>query len=142
MNHPAAVAVRTPAARRHEVGARFFAVVTDLVGTPTELVSPHGETAPRSRSTCWGTTGWNTSATACTPLRFPGQYAGPETGLRYNYFRYYAPGTARFTSTDPWGSRRRPIPPPTSSARGCGRVPSARAEALQDGRHDGDGSIR
>ena len=40
-----------------EVDARFFAVVTDLVGTPTELVSPQGETAWRSRSTCWGTTG-------------------------------------------------------------------------------------
>ncbi|RNG18204.1 hypothetical protein EEJ42_27590 [Streptomyces botrytidirepellens] len=28
-------------------------------------------------------------------LRFPGQYADPETGLYYNYFRHYDPETAR-----------------------------------------------
>lgn len=93
-----------------EVEARFFAIVTDLVGTPTELVSPDGGTAWRSRSTCWGTTGWHTSATAYTPLRFPGQYADPETGLHYNYFRHYDPDTARFTSTDPLGLAPAPNP--------------------------------
>ncbi|WP_055601451.1 DUF6531 domain-containing protein [Streptomyces aureus] len=95
-----------------EVDARFFAIVTDLVGTPTELVTPAGETAWRSRSTCWGTTGWNTSATAYTPLRFPGQYADTETGLHYNYFRHYDPDTARYTSPDPLGLS--PAPNPTT----------------------------
>ncbi|MBT2440357.1 DNA/RNA non-specific endonuclease [Streptomyces sp. ISL-36] len=93
-----------------EVDARFFAIVTDLVGTPTELVSPAGETAWRSRSTCWGTTAWNSSATAYTPLRFPGQYADPETGLHYNYFRHYDPDTARYTSPDPLGLAPAPNP--------------------------------
>ncbi|MFD9216232.1 DUF6531 domain-containing protein [Streptomyces sp. NPDC059544] len=93
-----------------EVDARFFAIVTDLVGTPTELLSPEGETAWRSRSTCWGTTGWSTSATAYTPLRFPGQYSDPETGLHYNYFRHYDPDTARFTSPDPLGLAPAPNP--------------------------------
>ncbi|MGW1490262.1 DUF6531 domain-containing protein [Streptomyces sp. NPDC002402] len=93
-----------------EVDARFFAIVTDLVGTPTELVSPEGKAAWRSRSTCWGTTGWNTSATAYTPLRFPGQYFDPETGLHYNYFRHYDPDTARFTSPDPLGLAPAPNP--------------------------------
>ncbi|MFE0738637.1 DUF6531 domain-containing protein [Streptomyces sp. NPDC058855] len=90
--------------------ARFFAIVTDLAGAPTELVSTTGETAWRSRSTAWGTTGWNRDATAYTPLRFPGQYADPETGLHYNFFRHYDPDTARYTSLDPLGLSPAPNP--------------------------------
>jgi RHS repeat-associated protein len=37
------------------------------------------------------------------PLRFPGQYADEESGLFYNYFRYYDPETARYLSPDPLG---------------------------------------
>ncbi|QXE35643.1 DNA/RNA non-specific endonuclease [Streptomyces sp. GMY02] len=93
-----------------ETDARFFAIVTDLVGTPTELISEAGETAWRSHSACWGTTAWHAGATAYTPLRFPGQYADPETGLHYNHFRHYDPATARYTSTDPLGLAPAPNP--------------------------------
>lgn len=85
------------------VDARFFAVVTDLVGAPTELVTPDGIVAWRSRATVWGSTAWNRSAEAYTPLRFPGQYADLETGLHNNHFRHYDPQTARYTSPDPLG---------------------------------------
>ncbi|WP_431983342.1 putative T7SS-secreted protein [Streptomyces qinglanensis] len=88
---------------QQEVDSRFYAIVTDLVGTPTELVSDSGDIAWRTRSTLWGTTTWHTDSTAYTPLRFPGQYYDPETGLHYNYFRYYDPETARYTSPDPLG---------------------------------------
>ncbi len=37
------------------------------------------------------------------PLRFPGQYDDAETGLHYNYFRYYDPETGRYLSPDPLG---------------------------------------
>lgn len=36
-------------------------------------------------------------------LRFPGQYFDKETGLHYNYFRYYEPETGRYISPDPIG---------------------------------------
>ncbi len=36
-------------------------------------------------------------------LRFPGQYYDAETGLHYNYFRYYAPGIGRYLRKDPMG---------------------------------------
>ncbi|MEV6418424.1 DUF6531 domain-containing protein [Streptomyces sp. NPDC051662] len=93
-----------------QVDARFFAIVTNLVGTPTELVDEQGTLAWHTRSTVWGTTAHNSDATAYTPLRHPGQYADTETGLHYNYFRHYDPETARYVSPDPLGLTPAPNP--------------------------------
>ncbi|WP_051833115.1 DUF6531 domain-containing protein [Streptomyces katrae] len=95
---------------QESVDSRFFAIVTDLVGTPTELVDHTGATAWHSRATQWGATAWNRDATAHTPLRFPGQYADPETGLHYNFFRHYDPETGRYVSPDPLGLDPAPNP--------------------------------
>ncbi|MGH8040452.1 MAG: RHS repeat-associated core domain-containing protein, partial [Rudaea sp.] len=51
--------------------------------------NPFGETTP-------------TGAQAFN-LRFPGQYFDSETGLNYNYFRDYEPGTGRYVESDPIG---------------------------------------
>ncbi|MGW6739327.1 DUF6531 domain-containing protein [Streptomyces sp. NPDC055025] len=99
-----------PGGDQDSVDARFFAIVTDLVGTPTELVDHTGATAWRSRATQWGATAWNRDATAHTPLRFPGQYADPETGLHYNFFRHYDPEAGRYASPDPLGLDPAPNP--------------------------------
>ncbi|MDC0765485.1 RHS repeat-associated core domain-containing protein [Streptomyces sp. HD] len=93
-----------------EIDSRFFAIVTDLIGAPTELVDESGQVAWHTRSTIWGTTAWNTDATAYTPLRYPGQYADAETGLYYNRYRHYDPETARYTSADPLGLAPAPNP--------------------------------
>ncbi|ORT57884.1 putative T7SS-secreted protein [Streptomyces sp. CB03238] len=129
---------------------RFFAIVTDLIGTPTELVDESGDLAWRTRTTLWGTTTWNRDATAYTPLRFPGQYFDPESGLHYNYFRYYDPESARYLSQDPLGLAPAPNPatyvhdprtwidplglapdecPPTKAGRTLGEV---KAKALRE----------
>ncbi|WP_237537006.1 RHS repeat-associated core domain-containing protein, partial [Streptomyces sp. SID5785] len=103
--HPITQTERITAADapQSEIDSRFFAIVTDLIGTPRELVAEDGDIAWHTRTTLWGTTTWNTNATAYTPLRFPGQYHDPETGLHYNYFRHYDPETARYLSADPLG---------------------------------------
>ncbi|WP_225826886.1 putative T7SS-secreted protein [Streptomyces naphthomycinicus] len=97
-------------APQQEIDSRFFAIVTDLVGTPGELIDEQGEIAWRTRSTLWGTTAWSANSTTYTPLRFPGQYYDPETGLHYNYFRHYDPETARYLTPDPLGLTPAPNP--------------------------------
>ncbi|MCY0928744.1 DUF6531 domain-containing protein [Streptomyces sp. H27-H1] len=108
--HPLSQLERIRNAAQEDVNERFFAIVTDLIGTPTELIDEQGEIAWRTSSTLWGTTSWNRDASAYTPLRFPGQYFDPETGLHYNYFRYYDPETARYVTQDPLGLAPAPNP--------------------------------
>ncbi|MCP2262650.1 RHS repeat-associated core domain-containing protein [Streptoalloteichus tenebrarius] len=85
------------------IDQRFYAIVTDLVGTPTELVDPAGNLAWHHRTTLWGAFLPGPRSAAYCPLRFPGQYHDPETGLNYNYFRYYDPIAGRYGSNDPIG---------------------------------------
>ncbi|MEU6774795.1 RHS repeat-associated core domain-containing protein [Streptomyces sp. NPDC046759] len=88
---------------QEETDRRFFAIVTELSGAPAELVAPDGSLAWRGRSTAWGATQSHRSATAYTPLRYPGQYFDPESGLHYNVNRYYDPDLGRYATPDPLG---------------------------------------
>jgi RHS repeat-associated protein len=45
------------------------------------------------------------ASTIANNLRFPGQYYDSETGLHYNYFRYYLPQSGRYMRPDPAGMR-------------------------------------
>ncbi len=83
-------------------GDRFHAIVPDLVGAPAELVDDTGALAGHLHTALWGPA-VSAGGTASTPLRFPGQYHDPETGLHYNRHRYYDPETGRFLSHDPLG---------------------------------------
>jgi RHS repeat-associated protein len=96
-------------APQREIDQRFYAVVTDLIGTPSELIAPDGSMAGYQQHTLWGTTIWKPGG-AASPLRFPGQYHDPETGLHYNNQRYYDPATARYLSPDPLGLAPAPNP--------------------------------
>ncbi|WP_078894109.1 DUF6531 domain-containing protein [Streptomyces sp. CT34] len=125
-------------ASQEVIDSRFFAIITDLVGTPTELVSENGEIAWRTRNTLWGSTTWNRQATAHTPLRFPGQYFDVETGLHFNYFRHYDPETGRYLSPDPLGLEPSPnpaayVPNPHSIADPLGLSPYAQDGKKEDG---------
>ncbi len=89
---------------------QFYAMVTDLVGAPTELVDPNGTPAWRAHTTLWGIAVAPSPDGASCPLRFPGQYQDPETGLNYNYHRYYDPAGGRYESNDPLGLNGGPDP--------------------------------
>ncbi|MEU8184247.1 RHS repeat-associated core domain-containing protein, partial [Micromonospora sp. NPDC049047] len=93
-----------------EVDRRFYAIVTDVVGTPTELVDPTGGVVWRQRTSIWGVPTHVSVTDADCPLRFSGQIHDPETGASYNYHRYYDPDTARYSSADPIGLLASPDP--------------------------------
>ncbi|MEU4476203.1 DUF6531 domain-containing protein, partial [Micromonospora sp. NPDC023888] len=97
-------------ADQDEVDRRFYAIVTDLVGAPTELVSPDGQVVWQQRTTIWGIPTHVSVTGADCPLRFPGQIHDPESGTSYNYHRHYDPDTARYVSTDPIGLDAGPNP--------------------------------
>jgi RHS repeat-associated protein len=92
------------------VDERFYSIVSDIVGTPTELVDNAGDITWQARSTLWGELPNARSVQAETPLRFPGQYFDRETGLHYNYQRYYDPELGRYNSDDPLGLAPAPNP--------------------------------
>lgn len=94
-----------------ETDRQFYAIITDLVGTPTELITPEGEIAWQQRTTLWGVPATDATADSTTcPLRFPGQYADSETGWHFNYLRHYDPETARYVTPDPLGLFPSPNP--------------------------------
>ncbi|OIJ24590.1 hypothetical protein UG56_022080 [Nocardioides luteus] len=121
-----------------QADARFFAIVTDLVGAPSEMLTADAELVWHARRTIWGAPRDDTSAP--TPLRFAGQYADAETGLYYNNQRYYDPATGRYLSQDPLGLL--PAPNPNTYVRNplmwadpLGLAPSAckkNAQELRD----------
>ncbi|WP_194927084.1 RHS repeat-associated core domain-containing protein [Catenulispora pinisilvae] len=103
---PAAQRRRTWAdeADQGRIDEAFHAIVTDLVGTPTELVTPDGHIAWKTTTTLWGhSTTSSADPDLDCPLRFPGQYHDDETGLNYNLHRYYDPDTAAYLTPDPLG---------------------------------------
>ncbi|WP_432094248.1 DUF6531 domain-containing protein [Streptomyces sp. bgisy100] len=105
---------RIPAKDRPQewVDEQFYAIVTDVVGTPAELVDDTGTVAWHARTTVWGSPldAGSGSGEAYCPLRFPGQYHDPETGLNYNYQRHYDPDTGQYASLDPLGLAPGPNP--------------------------------
>nr|WP_277611403.1 RHS repeat-associated core domain-containing protein [Streptomyces scabichelini] len=132
-------------APQEEIDQRFYAIVTDLVGAPTELVDDTGNVAWKSRATLWGADRKEQNNSANCPLRFPGQYHDDETGLHYNNFRYYDPETAGYRSPDPLGLSASPnqhayVPNPQTWADPLGLrcTPPSDAQLLADARaiHD------
>lgn len=91
------------------VDHEFYAIITDFVGTPMELVETTSAISCSSASrNLWGHATWN--STADTNLRFPGQFWDAESGLHYNVFRTYDPETGRYLTQDPLGLAPAPNP--------------------------------
>lgn len=86
-----------------------FYVHTDHLNSPTKITrpsdnaviwrwdrDPYGNGVPNEDPDGNG-------LTLTMNLRFPGQYSDSETGLYYNYFRYYDPQSGRYLQSDPIG---------------------------------------
>jgi len=89
---------------------RFHAVVADPSGAPAELLDEHGGVVPLARMSLFGLTVGENETGADIPLRYPGQYFDAETGMHYNFHRYYDPSLGRYLSSDPLGLLGGPDP--------------------------------
>jgi RHS repeat-associated protein len=74
----------------------------DHLGTPRALTDQSQSIVWKASYTPFGEAAITTEIVE-NNIRFPGQYFDGETGLHYNYFRYYDPKTGRFTQSDPTG---------------------------------------
>src|SRR5712692_4730543 len=81
---------------------------TDHLNTPRLATNPQGQTVWRWDGNAFGDTAANedpsnTGTLTKINLRYPGQYFDQETGLHYNWNRYYDPKSGRYISSDPIG---------------------------------------
>jgi RHS repeat-associated protein len=72
------------------------------LGTPQVLTDASGNVVWKALYNPFGMT-QITIQTVENPFRLPGQYYDAETGLHYNYFRYYHPKIGRYLTPDPIG---------------------------------------
>ena len=75
----------------------------DQIGIPREMTDKDGNLLWFGNYTGWGRLKEETKVTdsAYQPFRLQNQYADRETGLHYNFFRYYEPDAGRFVNQDP-----------------------------------------
>ena len=79
----------------------------DQIGLPREMTDGEGRLLWFGNYGGWGKLTEETNiANAHQPFRLQNQYCDGETGLHYNFFRYYDPHSGRFVTQDPirlWG---------------------------------------
>ena len=88
-------------------GSLYF-VHNDARGTPQALTDEAGDVVWKAQTAPFGATEVDEDPDGDGQavefnVRMPGQYYDEETGLHYNYFRYYDPQTGRYITSDPIG---------------------------------------
>jgi RHS repeat-associated protein len=87
-----------------KISGTYYYYHNDHLGTPLKITSASGQTVWQASYNAFGEA-IVTTETIQNPLRFPGQYHDTETGLHYNFHRYYAPELGRYMKSDPLGIR-------------------------------------
>ncbi len=82
---------------------QYYFYQNDHLGTPQKLVAMTGVVVWSATYQAFGEAVVDAASTITNNLRFPGQYYDAETGLHYNWFRYYEPEIGRYISVDPIG---------------------------------------
>lgn len=90
------------ALREYETNPGLYYFLNDHLGTPQLLVTASGTPAWQAAYLPFGQAQVSL-ATVENNLRFSGQYFDGETGLHYNWHRFYDPSTGRYISADPIG---------------------------------------
>ena len=77
----------------------YYFYHNDHLGTPQKLTASNGRVVWSARYASFGGTQL-VEQEIKNPLRFPGQYYDRETGLHYNYHRFYYPEVGRYIRED------------------------------------------
>lgn len=91
---------------RDRSGASLVAYLqNDHLGAPLLAVDRSGNRVWAAEREAFGSTGTGSLAANVVDVRvaLPGQYRDDETGLHYNYRRYYDPRVGRYVTSDPIG---------------------------------------
>jgi RHS repeat-associated protein len=73
----------------------------DHLGTPIAMTDASGNVVWKAAYKAFGEAQVDPSSTITNNFRFPGQYYDSESGLHYNWHRYYDPAIGRYLSPDP-----------------------------------------
>ncbi len=82
--------------------ALLFYIISDHLRTAQLLTDAQGQVVWQGNYSPFGTVDVVVDQLEST-LRFPGQHYDTETGLHYNWHRFYDPSTGRYISADPIG---------------------------------------
>jgi RHS repeat-associated protein len=82
-------------------GTESYFYHNDHLGTPQKMTAVNGAVVWGAQYEAFGKASVDGSSTVTNNLRFPGQYFDDETGLHYNWFRYYEPESGRYLRVDP-----------------------------------------
>ncbi len=86
-----------------KVGGDYYYYHNDHLGTPQKMVKGNGEVVWSAIYSSFGEAQVLADSVVTNNLRFAGQYYDQETGLHYNYHRYYDPSIGRYLTPDPIG---------------------------------------
>ncbi|MFH0725198.1 MAG: RHS repeat-associated core domain-containing protein, partial [Pseudomonadota bacterium] len=85
-----------------KTGGTYYWYQNDHLGTPQKIIRTNGQVVWDAVYDSFGNILINTESINSN-LRMPGQYFDAETGLYYNWNRYYDPKIGRYLRTDPFG---------------------------------------
>ncbi|MCF8068685.1 MAG: RHS domain-containing protein, partial [Desulfobacterales bacterium] len=82
---------------------KIYQYANDHLGTPQMLIDENSDVVWLADYEPFGKAEVESWSSVENNIRFQGQYYDEETGLHYNYFRYYNPKTGRYMTPDPIG---------------------------------------